>query len=102
MRWNKRGEGDGRSYQIRLGTEVRLYRSTLDKGYNAIERSQSSGTEQASPSPLSKYERLFLNHHQPEPDIWHTHIRRCSVSAKNQGFILIEFVAATPCDLGFS
>ena len=53
MRWNKRGEGDGRSYQIRLGTEARLYRSTLDKGYNAIKRSQSSGTEQASPSPLS-------------------------------------------------
>ncbi len=50
----------------------------------------------------SKYERLFLNYHQPEPDIGHTHIRRCSVSAKNQGFILIEFVAATPCDLGFS
>ena len=113
MRWNKRGEGDGRSYQIRLGTEARLYRSGLDKAYNAIERSQSSGTEQASSMPSvlallgiggvgSRYERLFLNHHQPESDVRHTHIRRCSVSAKNQGFILIEFVAATPCDLGFS
>jgi hypothetical protein len=48
MRWNKRGEGDDRSYRIRLGAEARLYRSALDKAYNAIERSQSSGTEQAS------------------------------------------------------